>query len=359
VQHVSHSRRQTPRRARTLATSRFIAASIALGSLGSLGSMGCGKNPTDTGDISGVHMLAFASDRGHATGQYDLYLFDFDTGGYKDLPSTVKSGAAERHPSISSDGRFIAYQVDRGIGTGQDIEILDRFRGVVIDRDSLPGLNTPADETEPVFTGDGLELCYVQGDATTRHVRLYDGRSKQVVPLPGIDAPPPFSDYSPAPNRDGSVIAFVTNRGGTPDILLYSRARGILDGPKLRACLVSAAEDLDPAWSAGNRYIAFSSDRPGSLGQHDIYLLEFTTTLTTVDTVLVPLPFLNGASDERNPALSEAGNIIVFQSNNGSGRGRWDVWNYDLTRVPPVAPSQVALQNTSYDEIEPSLRWPF
>jgi Tol biopolymer transport system component len=353
VQHHSHSRRILPRRSRTLAS--LLCASLAALAIAT----GCGKNPTGTGDLSGTHMLAFASDRGHATGQYDLYLFDFDTGGYKELPSTVKSGAAERHPSISSDGRFIAYQVDRGIGTGQDIEILDRFRGVVIDRDSLPGLNTTADETDPVFTGDGLKLCYVQGNNTTRHVRMYDGRTKQIVPLSGIDAPAPFSDYSPAPNRDGSVIAFVTNRAGTPDVMLYSQTRGILDGPKLRACLVSAAEDVDPAWSGGNRYIAFSSDRPGSLGQHDIYLLEFTTTPTTVDTVLVPLPLLNSSSDERHPTLSEAGNILVFQSNNGGGQGRWDMWNYDITHTPAVAPSQVNFENTSYDEIEPSLRWPF
>jgi hypothetical protein len=342
-----------PRRSRSL-------ASLLCVSLAALATAtGCGKNPTGTGDLSGTHMLAFASDRGHATGQYDLYLFDFDTGGYKELPSTVKSGAAERHPSISSDGRFLAYQVDRGIGTGQDIEILDRFRGVVIDRDSLPGLNTTADETEPVFTGDGLKLCYVQGNNTTRHVRMYDGRTKQVVPLSGIDAPAPFSDYSPAPNRDGSVIAFVSNRAARPMSVLYSQARGILDGPKLRACLVSAAEDVDPAWSGGNRYIAFSSDRPGSLGQHDIYLLEFTTTQTTVDTVLVPLRCSTARATSGIPRSARRATSWCSSRTTAAARDAGTCGTTTSRTLPAVAPSQVSFENTSYDEIEPSLRWPF
>ena len=59
----------------------------------------------------------------------------------------------------SLDGRFIAFQINRGGGGGDDIEMYDRARSTFVD---LPGLNTGLDETEPVFTGDGLKLCFVR-----------------------------------------------------------------------------------------------------------------------------------------------------------------------------------------------------
>src|SRR5437868_1113163 len=134
--------------------------------------MGCAKGttgPTGTGDVGGFRLVAFASDRGNASGQYDIYLWDADQLAFH--PTTpLHSQASERHPSVSPDGRFIAYQVDRGGGAGDDIEVFDR-RNVSID--ALPQLNTADAESEPVFTGDGHRLCYTQG-TTVRRIRVFD-----------------------------------------------------------------------------------------------------------------------------------------------------------------------------------------
>src|SRR5262249_13161057 len=151
-----------------------------------------GTSPTGTGDISGRRLVAFASDRGNAVGQYDVYLWDFDSLRFRAVPG-LNFTSAERHPSITSDGRFIAFQVNRGGGAGADIEIYDRKAQAYV---NLPRLDTANDENEPAFTGDGRMLCYTQGSATVRRVRLFDGTNKLPVALPGLDtAGVTYSDY--------------------------------------------------------------------------------------------------------------------------------------------------------------------
>ncbi len=322
---------------------------------------GCGIHgtaPTGTGDYSGLRLVAFASDRGNAAGQYDVYLWDFDSLRFREVPG-LNFTSAEHHPSITSDGRFIAFQVDRGGGAGDDIEIYDRKAQAYV---NLPGLDTPNDESEPAFTGDGRMLCYTQGIAATavRRVRLYDGATKLPVALPGLDTSGvTYSDYSPAPNHDGSLIAFVSTRNNNnPDLFIYDRIhRVVLDGPKLRAALVSANDDLDPSFSTSGQFLAFASNRATSQGGYDVYLLEFAVSATQTDTLLRDLTPANTASDERHPSVSDNGNTIVFQSNRAGGQGRWDLWDYDRTThvVTPPGPGC----NSPGDDIEPSLKWPY
>src|SRR5262249_45748715 len=134
---------------------------------------GCGVSPgkpTGTGDVSGLRLVVFASDRGKPAGQYDIYLWDAASPAFQPLPG-LKYTAAERHPSISADGRFIAFETNLG-ASGADIEIYDRKAQAYV---NLPGLDTPNDETEPAFTGNGRMLCYTQTTVATgiRRVRMF------------------------------------------------------------------------------------------------------------------------------------------------------------------------------------------
>src|SRR5262245_49680804 len=145
----------------------LMAAGLAL-----VAGCGIGKDTTGTGtgDATGLRLGVYASDRGQAVaGQYDLYLWDYDTGKYHNI-NAVNSTAADRPPSSSRDGRFIAYQVNRGTGMSDDVEMYDRSKNAFVD---LPGLNTTAAENEPSFTGNGLRLCYVQEVDGRRRIRLY------------------------------------------------------------------------------------------------------------------------------------------------------------------------------------------
>ena len=316
-----------------------------------LGLTGCSTTtkPIGTGDVSGLRLGAFASDRANSGGNFDIFLWDYDAASFHSLPGII-STAAERHPSLSSDGRFIAYQVDRG--GGDNIEVYDRRTATI---DKMTEITTGLPENEPAFSGDSRVLCFTQG-SSPRRIRLFDGPTRSLIALPGLDTTGTYSDYSPAPNRDASLIAFVSDRNGAPDIFVYDRARKlVLDGPKLRAALVSPADDIDPSFSSNGRFLTFASNRSTSLGGYDVYLLEFVT-FPIADTLLSNLTTANSVSDERHPAVNDPGTELVFQSNRAGGQGRLDLWNFDRNANQP--PTQPPGYDSPGDDIEVSLKWP-
>jgi Tol biopolymer transport system component len=309
--------------------------------------------PTGTGDISGFRLVAFASDRGNPGGQTSIYLWDVDANAFKEVPLLNSSIAPRHHPSLSSDGRFIAFQISSGGGSGDDIQLYDRKGPGFFD---LSGLNTAANEGEPAFTGDGRMLCYTQGSGVTRRVRLFDGVNRVNVPLPGLDTTGvAYADYSPAPNFDGTLIAFVSTRGGGEHIHVYDRTRHLLlEGPKLRQALESGGNDIDPSFSSSGRFLTFASTRSGS-GGNDLYLLEFVYTVGSSDTLLRDLTAANSGSDDRHPSVSDTGNTIVFQSNRASG---YDLWMYDRVTSSMVPIDPALGLNSPGNDVEPSLKWP-
>ncbi len=345
---------------RSFAARTRLLGSVALGAIALAGCSVTGSNPfTGTGDISGTHLVAFATDRNQSSGQYDIALWDFDAHQFKSLPN-LNSAAAEHHPSVSSDGRLIAFQVDRGSGSLDDVLIYDRLHPGFVD---TPGLNTGDRETEPAFTGDGLKLVFTQGGAASpqRRIRMFAGQTKQFIPLPGLDTTNvSYSDYSPSPNGDGSIIAFVSDRSGRPQVYLYDRSRHVvIDGPKLRSLLGSAGNDVDPMLTANGRFLTWASNRAGGKGGYDLYMLEFTS-VPIADTLMRDLSIANSASDDRHPTVSETGAIVVFQSNRPPGQngGGWDIWNFNRND-PGTGPGYDSVDgyDSAGDEIEPSICW--
>ena len=337
-------------------TRRAAAVLLVVAALAAL--TGCSKSPsapTGTGDIAGLRLAAFASDRGNSSGQYDLYLWDFDTQAFREMGVT-RSFAAQRHPTISSDGRFVAYQENSG-SNGDDIRMLDRKGPGLLD---LSPINTAADENEPAFSGNAKLLCYTQAVGGVRRIHLFDGTNGTAIALPGLDTTGTYNDYSPSPNYDASLIAFVSTRNGAPDIFIYDRGRKqVLDGPILRTALVSANDDLDPSFSQSGRFLSFASSRPGGSGGLDVYVLEFAVTSTHTDTLLRTMPLANSSSDERHPGISDSGNTLVFQSDRAGGQGRFDLWNYDRSTSTLSHPDLPSLYNSTGDDIEPSLKWSY
>src|SRR3989442_6599177 len=115
--------------------------------------VGCSKSPTGPralGDAGGIHLVVYASDRNQAAGQFDLYLYDLDEGGFRLLSGINSPTTPDLNPTISSDGRFIAFESNRGGLGGTDILMYDRLRAGFVD---LSAVNSPARAGEPAFTG--------------------------------------------------------------------------------------------------------------------------------------------------------------------------------------------------------------
>lgn len=306
---------------------------------------GCGKGTEATGpngDNTGNHLVVFTSDRGRASGDQGIALYDLDVNGFRAMPG-IDAAGSEADPCLSNDGNFVVFSANRSGGTtGTDLYLYDRFNEGLL---STPNLNTTRDESWPRFTYDSAKLAFVRALSTgEKRVNVYEPLGDTLVPLPGLSASVPFNDDMPAPNVDGSRIAFVSDRNGTNDVLIWNRTGG-LSTPSRTA---SAANDTEPSLSANGRWLAFASDRAGGVGGFDVYLYDVQGDS------LVALPGLNSTSDDRHPSVSADGDVIVFQSTRSGGGGAYDLYRYTLTGGAVLQPA--AFKDASND-IQPYLRW--
>jgi len=307
---------------------------------------GCSKqqtSPIALCDNEGNHLIAFSSDRGHA-GLYDIYLFDADLVGFRLLRNLNSAAASDSSPSLSRDGQLIAFVTDRGGPQTSDIYIYERISCSLI---PTPGLHT-GHETEPAFTGDTRRLAFVRDTLGHRRIRLVNGGSLAFVPLPGLDTPAAYDDWSPAPDSTGDRIAFLSDREGAPHLYLYDRSTQKVDS--LNDLRAGSTRDLDPALTPNGRYLCFASDRVGSLGALDIFLLDLTNRGAGVQAP----PNLNTAGDERHPRIGHSGAYIAFQSQSPDSTG-WNVRYYSRAGGLVVKPPQLAGADS---DIHPSVRLP-
>jgi Tol biopolymer transport system component len=102
------------------------------------------------------NLIAFASERPGGEGGRDIYLFDRGAGKggagkggggkYVSLPG-LNTAAHEYSPSLSPDGRYIAFVSERVDGVGErDIYLYDRKVGKLL---STPGLNSKTEDFDP------------------------------------------------------------------------------------------------------------------------------------------------------------------------------------------------------------------
>jgi len=309
--------------------------------------LGCSKPQTAPAalcDNEGADLIAFSSDRGHA-GQYDIYLYDADLGGFRLLRNLNSASASDSSPALSRDGQLIAFVSDRGSTGTTDLQIYERISCSLI---ATTGLNTPGNETEPAFTGDTRRLAFVRDTLGHRRIRLVNGGSLAFEALPGLDALAAYNDWSPAPDSTGNRIAFLSDREGETHLYLYTRATKSVDS--LKDLRIAGARDLDPALTPDGRYLCFASDRTLPPGGFDIYLVDLTNR--TLGAQLPPN--LNTAGDERHPRIGHSGSFIAFQSRSPDSTG-WNVRYYSRSGSLLVKPSQLAGTGT---DIHPSVRLP-
>lgn len=117
--------------------------------------------------------------------------------------------------------------------------------------------------------------------------------------------------------------------------------------------LGTAADEVDPFLSADGRWLYFASNREGGRGGFDLYraaLLDdggFGPAQNLGATI-------NGADDERSPALREDDGTLLLASNRGGGAGGWDLWSARRAGDGFAAPQPMAGLNSPGDELDGS-----
>jgi Tol biopolymer transport system component len=345
--------------------------------------------------------LAFASIAtnivaGDTNGSSDVFVLDRQTG--TTTRGSVGSGGVEAErggssldPSISADGRFVAFEsAARNLAPGdtndvQDVFVHDRQTGNTT-RVSVNSSGTQADKDSrsAVISGDGRFVAFqsnatnlVTGDTnSTEDVFVHDRQTSTTtrvsVGAGGAQSESAGTSTSPSISGDGRLVAFVSaarnlisaDTNGASDVFVHDRQANT-------TARVSVASDGTPAnfpsehpvISADGRYVAFDSIAsnlvPGDSGSSDVFVHDRKTDATTRVSVGRDGAQADGSS--MKPAISADGRFVAFESDArnlvaGDTNSATDVFVYDREKGV-AAPISVAADGTQSDgrSAEPSL----
>ena len=179
--------------------------------------------PSLSGDGSLVTFSAYS--RPNGSPRWGLFLYDLTGKKFLDVPKPVNATVDERLPTLSGDGRFLAFSSNARGGVGlTDIYLFDLKEQTL---DPLPEMNSKHMELQPSLSGDGRLLAFSSdrpNGAGGRDIFLFDRLEKKFLPLPGLNSVAP--EQSPSLSADGRYLAFVSERlngAGERDVYLYDR----------------------------------------------------------------------------------------------------------------------------------------
>jgi len=282
-----------------------------------------------------------------SNGQPDVFLRHVDSGITEtvsiDLGGTRTASGASENPSVSQAGRWVAFEslaADLIVGdtnAQRDIFVRDMQLGIT-ERVSMStgGIATDGNCFHPSISGDGRFVAFqswgtnlVANDFNGwQDVFLHDRQLGTTICLSVDAAGIPANGFStdPAISTDGNFIAFASSstnlvsgdNNGVPDIFVYDRVAGSLELVSLsNGGAQGSFSSALPSISADGRWIAFetlSNNLVGSDSNNatDIFLrdrLSGTIARMSVDTAGI-----EGDSNSFEASVSADGNQVAFRS---------------------------------------------
>lgn len=330
-----------------------------------------------SGDGRYVAYESYASNLvpGDTNGSWDVFVHDRQSGVTErvSVHSTGRQGDSDSDaPSISSDGRFVAFHsiatnlVDDDTNRVDDVFVHDRQTGVT-ERASVHSNGTEGDRRSSTssISGDGRFIAFasratnlVRGDTNERWDVFVHDRMTRVTEAVSVGAEVEqkrTSSGSPSISADGRWVAYASrtisqipeNSIGKWQVLLFDRQIGQSRVVSLNSSGEPGnASSLSPAISENGRFVAFESEATDLVqgdtnGLTDVFVQDLQTG--EVERVSVAS---NGRQTDRwslAPALSADGRFIVFESRAtqlvaGDSNAAADIFVHDrqsgvLTRV--------------------------
>jgi hypothetical protein len=160
-----------------------------------------------------------------------------------------------------------------------------------------------------------------------------------------LGAPVNSPDYEgePSVSRDGLSLYFSSTRPGSlGDSDLWVATRPTTDAPwgkpvHLAAPLSSEYHDCVPHVSPDGLMLFFNSTRPGGYGKHDMYVVTRVSKDDAWGEPVLLGPPVNTVYEDAFGSISPDGSTLYFCSDRPGGVGGWDVWQVPI--LPTAEPS--------------------
>jgi Tol biopolymer transport system component len=229
-----------------------------------------------------------------------------------ELPGPVNvTNDDEWSPEISKDGLTLYWYCFRAGGPGAP-DIWRATRSSTDQSFSAPAamldLSSPAIDHAPSLSDDELVIAFESERDGVPELYVATRANKTdsfTTFVRQVDIGSPSIEDSPEISGDGLRLVFHSNRGASNDLYAASRIDRSSQFGNLAPITELNTSDLEysPTLSSDELEMFFSSDRPGGLGQLDIW----RATRSARDapfTVIENVPVLSSAGDDFGPALS-------------------------------------------------------
>jgi Tol biopolymer transport system component len=322
-----------------------------------------GSGPSESSRISAsgryVVFVSHAADlvAGDTNVASDVFWRDQQTGIIERISVSSGSGAQANalslDPSVSSDGRYVAFVsyasnlVANDSNATADIFVRDRALATTTRLNANLGTPQPdGDGLDPVISADGRYVAYTQ--FLDKAVFVFDRQSgtNQRISVNSIGVAANSLSFYPSISADGRYVAFVsfatnlvpndTNEG--IDVFVRDRLTGVTERMTVDSneAQVRSAFTGTPSVSADGRYVAFTSPAATLVpsdtnGWMDVFVRDRQAGVT--ERVSVNSNEIQGDSESREPSISADGRYVAFRSNSSNlglgGPGRPNIFVRD------------------------------
>jgi hypothetical protein len=251
-------------------------------------------------------------------------------------------------PSISPDGKRIAYVANRNLRDGVYIANAETGKSIqALAHGGASGSLESVDlfESTMSWSRDGRILSFVSSGGAEDVIHLLEVESRETIAQLRYDG---MSIISAAVNADGSQVVFSGMKNGQRD--LYVAAT---DGSEPRHLTSDIQAYLHPAWSPDGRHVAVTTDRGAPT---DVEKLDFRGyRLALIDVASGEIEVLTGGGYvDINPVWSPDGTEIAFISNRHTVP---QVYLYDLEQKTMRRVTDVATGVSGITTTSPAISW--
>jgi len=240
----------------------------------------------------------------------------------KKIISEKNAGKTNLSPSLSPDGKYLAFFSEKDIFTF-DLYLADAETGKIIKKLSSITLNHEIDdfsfnESAGTWSPDSKKFAFVIFKNGKNKLAIVDVERAKIIDEIEFDNVPSFCNPEWSP--DGRHIVFSGLVEGIADLYTYNTHTG-----NITKLTDSFSSEIHPAWSPDGNFVVFVDEEMNK----DRKAKKFTPYLKIIDIRTKEVQKLDvfPGADKLNPRFSHDGRLIYFLSNSDGFR---NLFAYDL-----------------------------